>query len=59
MGSALRLITLVAYAIRPLAVNLTLSDSASMLCRDEAEVRQKAGELGLLEQSGKRLRLVR
>ena len=37
----------------------TLSDTASMLCRDEAEVRQKAGELGLLEQSGKRLRLVR
>jgi hypothetical protein len=37
----------------------TLSDTASVLCRDEAEVRQKAGELGLLEHSGKRLRLVR
>jgi hypothetical protein len=46
VGSALRLITLVAYAIRPLAVNLTLSDTASMLCRDEAEVRQKAVSLG-------------
>ena len=30
-----------------------------MLCREEVDVRKKAGELGLLEQSGKRLRLVR
>ena len=36
-----------------------LSETASMLCREEVDVRKKAGELGLLEQSGKRLRLVR
>ncbi len=27
----------------------TLADAASMLCRDEAEVRQKPNELGLME----------
>ena len=37
----------------------SLSDTASMLCREEVDVREKAGELGLLEQSGKHLRLVR
>ena len=30
----------------------SLSETASMLCREEVDVREKAGELGLLEQSG-------
>jgi hypothetical protein len=39
----------------------TIADAASMLCRDEDEVRQKAKELGLLEHPGKReaVRVVR
>jgi hypothetical protein len=32
----------------------TIVDAASMLCRDEDEVRQKAKELGLVEHPGKR-----
>jgi hypothetical protein len=32
----------------------TVADTASMLCRDEDEVRQKAKELGLEEHPGKR-----
>ena len=37
------------------------AQTASFLCRDEDEVRQKAKELGLVEQPGKRskLRVVR
>jgi hypothetical protein len=39
----------------------TFAQTASFLCRDEDEVRQKAKELGLVEQPGKRskLRVVR
>ena len=39
----------------------TFAQAASFLCRDEDEVRQKAKELGLVEQPGKRskLRVVR
>jgi hypothetical protein len=32
----------------------TFAQTASFRCRDEDEVRQKAKELGLVEQSGKR-----
>jgi hypothetical protein len=32
----------------------TLAETASFLCRDEDEVRQKARQLGLVEQTGKR-----
>jgi hypothetical protein len=32
----------------------TFAQTASFLCRDEDEVRQKATELGLVEQPGKR-----
>ena len=37
----------------------TFAAAASLLCRDEDEVRQKAKQLGLLEQPGKRVRVVR
>jgi hypothetical protein len=37
----------------------TIADAASMLCRDEEEVHQKAKELGLTEHPGKRVRVVR
>jgi hypothetical protein len=37
----------------------TFADAASMLCRDEDEVRQKARALGLTEHPGKRVRVVR
>jgi hypothetical protein len=39
----------------------TIADVASLLCRDEDEVRQKAQELGLVEHPGKRgtVRVVR
>jgi hypothetical protein len=42
-----------------LAYGNTIADAASMLCRDEDEVRQKAKELGLTEHPGKRVRVVR
>jgi hypothetical protein len=42
-----------------LAYGNTIADAASMLCRDEEEVRQKAKELGLTEHPGKRVRVVR
>ena len=32
----------------------TVAETASMLCRDEDEVRQKMKELGLVEGAGKR-----
>jgi hypothetical protein len=32
------------------------AETASMLCRDEDEVREKAKELGLVEHPGKRVR---
>lgn len=37
----------------------TFADTASMLCRDEDEVRQKARALGLTEHAGKRVRVDR
>jgi hypothetical protein len=37
----------------------TFAQTASFLCRDEDEVRQKAKELGLVEQPGKRVRVDR
>ena len=37
----------------------TFAATARFLCRDEAEVRQKAKELGLVEQPGKRVRVDR
>jgi len=37
----------------------TFAAAASLPCRDEDEVRQKAKELGLLDQPGKRVRVVR
>jgi len=37
----------------------TFAAAASFLCRDEDEVRQKAKELGLVEQPGKRVRVHR
>jgi hypothetical protein len=37
----------------------TFADTASMLCRDTDEVRQKAQELGLVEHPGERVRVVR
>jgi hypothetical protein len=42
-----------------LAYGNTIADAASMLCRDEEEVHQKAKELGLTEHPGKRVRVVR
>jgi hypothetical protein len=42
-----------------LAYGNTIADAASMLCRDEDEVRQKARQLGLVEHPGKRIRMVR
>jgi hypothetical protein len=35
------------------------AETASMLCRDEDEVRQKAKDLRLVEHPGKRVRVVR
>jgi len=37
----------------------TFAQTASFLCRDEGEVRQKARQLGLVEHPGKRLKVVR
>ena len=37
----------------------TVAETASFLCRDEDEVRQKARQLGLVEHPGKRIRVVR
>jgi hypothetical protein len=34
----------------------TFAETASFLCREEDEVRQKAKELGLIEQTGKHIR---
>jgi len=42
-----------------LAYGDTLAATARFLCRDEDEVRQKAKELGLVEQPGKRVRVDR
>ena len=36
----------------------TFAQTASFLCRDENEVRQKARHLGLVEHPGKRIRVV-
>ena len=36
----------------------TMAEIASFLCRDEEEVRQRAKELGLVEQPGKHVRVV-
>jgi hypothetical protein len=36
----------------------TFADTASFLCRDEDEVRQKARQLGLTKHPGKRIRVV-
>jgi hypothetical protein len=44
----------IADLTRSLAYGNTIADAASMLCRDEDEVRQKAKELGLEEHPGKR-----
>jgi hypothetical protein len=41
-----------------LAYGDTFAQTASMLCRDLVEVRQKAQELGLTEHPGKRVRVV-
>jgi hypothetical protein len=41
-----------------LAYGNTMADAASLLWRDEDEVRQKAKELGLVEHPGKRVRVV-
>ena len=35
----------------------TFAQTASFLCRDEDEVRQKARQLGLVEHPGKRIRV--
>jgi hypothetical protein len=40
-----------------LAFGNTFAQTASMLCRDEDEVRQKAKELGLVEHPGRRTSL--
>jgi hypothetical protein len=37
----------------------TFAQTASFLCRDEDEVRQKARQLGLIEHPGKRVRVIR
>ena len=37
----------------------TIAETATFLCRDEDEVRQKARQLGLVEHPGKRIRVVR
>ena len=37
----------------------TFAQTASFLCRDEDEVRQKARQLGLVEHPGRRLKVVR
>jgi hypothetical protein len=42
-----------------LNIGRTFAQTASFLCRDEDEVRQKARALGLTEHPGKRIRLVR
>ena len=42
-----------------LAYGNTIADAASLLCRDEDEVRQKAKELALVEHPGKRVRVDR
>ncbi len=42
-----------------LAYRNTIADAASMLCRDEDEVRQRARQLGLVAHPGKRIRVVR
>jgi hypothetical protein len=42
-----------------LAYGDTFAATARFLCRDEDEVRQKAKELGLVEQPGKRVRVDR
>jgi hypothetical protein len=39
-----------------IAHDRTMAEIASFLCRDEDEVRQKARELGLIEQTGTRIR---
>jgi hypothetical protein len=44
----------IADLTRSLAYGNTIADAASLLCRDEDEVRQKAKELGLEEHPGKR-----
>jgi hypothetical protein len=44
----------VADLAQSLVYGNTIADAASMLCRDEDEVRQKAKELGLVEHPGKR-----
>jgi hypothetical protein len=36
----------------------TMAETASFLCRDEDQVRQKAMELGLFERPGKHVRVV-
>jgi hypothetical protein len=42
-----------------LAYGDTFAQTASMLCRDLVEVRQKARELGLTEHPGKRVKVDR
>jgi hypothetical protein len=37
----------------------TFAETASFLCRDEDEVRQKARQFGLIEHPGKRVRVIR
>jgi hypothetical protein len=44
----------VADLTQSLAYDNTIADAASLLCRDEDEVRQKAKELGLVKHPGKR-----
>ena len=44
---------------RSLDYGNTFAKSASFLCRDEDEVRQKARQLGLVEHPGRRLKVVR
>jgi hypothetical protein len=48
----------VADLTHSLAYGSTIADAASLLCRDEDEVRQKARELGLTEHPGKRVKVV-
>ena len=42
-----------------LNIGRTFAQTASFLCRDEDEVRQKARALGLTEHPGRRIRMVR
>jgi hypothetical protein len=49
----------IADLVNSLAYGDTFAATASFLCRDEDEVRQKAKELGLVEQPDKRVRVVR